>query len=210
MPDLSTIMIFAFAAIVLTATPGPDMLLIASRSVSQGRAAGFLTYAGIAAGTYCHALAAALGLSQLFLAVPIAYEIIRWAGCAYLLYLAWKTIRSESTSFSTATSLRKLSSRRIFGEGLATNLLNPKMALFVLALFPQFIQPNAGSLIAQMLILATVLNGVGFIVNGAVILLSSHIRTRMTGLGRFKKLPQYLLATVFAGLACRLALGSRN
>lgn len=210
MPDLSTIMIFALAAIVLTATPGPDMLLIASRSVSQGRAAGFLTYAGIAAGTYCHALAAALGLSQLFLAVPVAYEIVRWAGCAYLLYLAWKTIRSDGTSFSPTAGLRKLSSRRIFGEGLATNLLNPKMALFVLALFPQFVQPEAGPLIGQMMVLATVLNGIGFLVNGSVIILSSHIRSRISGLGRFRKLPQYLLATVFAGLACRLAFGSRN
>ncbi|MEP7457013.1 LysE family translocator [Phyllobacterium sp. SB3] len=210
MPDFSTIIIFALAAIVLTATPGPDMLLIASRSVSQGRAAGFLTYAGIAAGTYCHALAAALGLSQLFLAVPVAYEIVRWAGCAYLLYLAWKTIRSEGTRFSPTAGLRQLSSRRIFAEGLATNLLNPKMALFVLALFPQFVQPEADPLIGQMLVLATVLNGIGFLVNGSVILLSNHIRSRMSGLGRFRKLPQYLLATVFAGLACRLALGSRN
>ena len=81
-------MLFAAACVVLTATPGPDMLLIASRSISQGRSAGFLTYAGIALGTYCHALAAALGLSQLFVAVPMAYEVVRWAGCAYLLYLA--------------------------------------------------------------------------------------------------------------------------
>ncbi len=210
MPDFSTIMLFAAACVVLTATPGPDMLLIASRSISQGRAAGFLTYAGIALGTYCHALAAALGLSQLFLAVPMAYEIIRWAGCVYLMYLAWKTLRSEGTHFSPTTSLKRFSMRRILGEGLVTNLLNPKMALFVLALFPQFVHPEAGSLTVQMLVLATVLNGIGFIVNGSVILLSGHLRSRVTGLVRFRKLPQYLLATVFAGLACRLALGVRN
>ena len=124
MPDLSILALFAAAAVVLTATPGPDMLLIASRSVSQGRAAGFLTYAGIALGTYCHALAAALGLSQLFMTVPIAYEIVRWAGCAYLLYLAYKTIRSEGSSFSPTSMLKQLSNKRIFAEGLATNLLN--------------------------------------------------------------------------------------
>lgn len=210
MPDLSTIMLFAAACVVLTATPGPDMLLIASRSISQGRAAGFLTYAGIALGTYCHALAAALGLSQLFVAVPMAYEVIRWAGCAYLMYLAWKTIRSEGTHFSPRSALKQFSMKRILGEGLATNLLNPKMALFVLALFPQFVHPEAGSLTIQMLVLATVLNGIGFVVNGSVVLLSGHIRSRVTGLVRFRKLPQYLLATVFAGLAFRLALGARN
>lgn len=210
MPDLSTIMLFAAAAVVLTATPGPDMLLIASRSISQGRTAGFLTYAGIALGTYCHALAAALGLSQLFMTVPIAYEIVRWAGCAYLLYLAYKTIRQEGASFSPTSALKRLSKKRVFAEGLATNLLNPKMALFVLALFPQFVRPEGGSMIVQMLLLATVLNGIGFLVNGSVILLGSHIRTRLAGLVRFPKLPQYLLATVLAGLACRLAVGSRN
>ncbi|WVT73116.1 LysE family translocator [Sinorhizobium chiapasense] len=210
MPDISTIALFAAASLVLTATPGPDMLLIASRSVSQGRAAGFLTYGGIALGTYCHALAAALGLSQLFVTVPVAYEIVRWAGCAYLLYLAYKTVRSDSTSSSPISTLNRLSNRRIFGEGLMTNLLNPKMALFVLALLPQFVDPKGGSMVAQMLLLATVLNGIGFLVNGSVILVGSHLRARLAGIRRFPKLPQYLLAGVFTGLACRLALGSRN
>lgn len=210
MPDFSTLILFAGAALVLTATPGPDMLLIASRSVSQGRSAGFLTYAGIAAGTYCHALAAGLGLSQLFVAVPVAYEIVRWAGCAYLLYLAYKTLRSSNSSFTPSTALRKISRRRIFTEGLLTNLLNPKVALFVLALFPQFVNPAHGSLLLQMIVLATVLNGIGFFVNGAVVMLGSRIQRSLSGFRRFPRLPQYLLATVFAGLAARLALGTRN
>ncbi len=209
MPDFSTLILFAAAALVLTATPGPDMLLIASRSVSQGRSAGFLTYAGIALGTYCHAMAAALGLSRLFLTVPVAYEIVRWAGCAYLLYLAVKTLRSQGAAFAPSAGLKRLTGQRIFTEGLATNLLNPKMALFVLALFPQFVDPG-GSMVLQMALLATILNGIGFLVNGSVILLGSHIRGRLSAIRRIPKLPQYLLATVFAGLACRLALGSRN
>jgi threonine/homoserine/homoserine lactone efflux protein len=89
MPDFSTLVLFAAACLALTATPGPDMLLIVSRSVSQGRASGFATLAGIQVGTYCHALAAALGLSQLFLVVPLAYDVVRYVGAAYLLYLAW-------------------------------------------------------------------------------------------------------------------------
>jgi threonine/homoserine/homoserine lactone efflux protein len=210
MPDLSTLAIFAAACLVLTATPGPDMLLIASRSISQGRAAGFLTYAGIALGTYCHALAAAFGLSQLFLAVPMAYDAVRWAGCAYLLYLAWKTLRAEGASFAPSGGLKQLSMGRILGEGLATNLLNPKMVLFVLALFPQFVKPEAGDMVVQTLILATLLNAIGLVVNGTVILAAGHIRGRLAGAARFGKLPQYLLASVFAGLACRIALGSRN
>jgi threonine/homoserine/homoserine lactone efflux protein len=210
MPDISTLVLFAAASVVLTATPGPDMLLIASRSISQGRAAGFLTFGGIALGTYCHALAAALGLSQLFATVPIAYEVVRWTGCAYLLYLAFKTVRTAGIGFSPTSALGQLSPRRIFAEGLATNLLNPKMVLFVLALLPQFVSPEGGSIITQMLILATILNGIGFLVNGSVVLLGSHFRARLSGLVRFPKLPQYLLAAVFTGLAFRLALGTRN
>lgn len=186
------------------------MVLIASRSVSQGRSAGFLTYAGIALGTYLHAIAAGLGLSRLFLAVPIAYEIVRWAGCLYLLYLAYRTLRAKGSAFSPSSALTRLSGKRILTEGLATNLLNPKMALFVLALFPQFVDPAGASLLVQMVVLATILNGIGLVVNGTVILLGSHIRNRLSAMRRFPKLPQYLLATVFAGLACRLALGPRN
>ncbi len=210
MPDFSTLILFAAAALVLTATPGPDMLLIASRSISQGRAAGFLTYAGIALGTYCHALAAAFGLSQLFMTVPAAFEAVRWAGCCYLLYLAYKTIRSEGTAFAPASTLKRLSGRRIFFAGLATNLLNPKMALFVIALFPQFVNAESGFMTAQMLVLASVLNGIGLVVNGAVIILGSQIRSRLGSMCRLPKLPQYMLATVFTGLACRLALQTRN
>lgn len=210
MPDFSTLMLFAAAALVLTATPGPDMLLIASRSISQGRAAGFLTYAGIAAGTYCHALAAALGLSQLFVTVPAAYEAVRWTGCAYLLYLAYKTLRSQATAFEPASTAQRISGVRIFTTGLATNLLNPKMALFVLALFPQFVKPDSGSMAAQVLVLASVLNIIGLAVNGAVIILGSQIRHHLSAMRRFPRLPQYALATVFTGLACRLALQPSN
>ncbi|WP_340138196.1 LysE family translocator, partial [Stenotrophomonas maltophilia] len=89
-------------------------------------------------------------------------------------------------------------------------MLNPKMALFVLALFPQFMRPEAGSMVVQALILATILNGVGLVVNGAVVLLSDRIGTRLGKGGSWQWLPRYLLASVFAGLACRLALGGRD
>lgn len=210
MPDLTTLTLFATACLALTATPGPDMLLIASRSVSQGRTAGFASLAGIQAGTYCHAVAAALGLSQLFLVVPIAYDVVRWAGAAYLLYLAWRTFRSEGTLLSPEATLVRHPVGRIFRQGLVTNLLNPKMALFVLALFPQFIRPEAGPVTMQILVLATVLNLIGLIVNGVVILTASRLGRSLARDRRWRRLPQYLLATVFLGLACRLAITDRR
>jgi threonine/homoserine/homoserine lactone efflux protein len=100
---------------------------------------------------------------------------------------------------------------KIFRQGLFTNLLNPKMALFVLALFPQFVRPEAGSVALQILLLATVLNLIGLCVNGAVILTASKLRRRLSaGRRGVSRLPQYLLGSVFAGLACRLALASRH
>ena len=106
MVDLSTLALFSIAALALTMSPGPDTLLIASRSASQGKVSGIATLAGIQAGTYCHALAAALGLSQLFLIVPVAYDVVRYAGAAYLLWLAWKTFRSDGTVLAPTTGLR--------------------------------------------------------------------------------------------------------
>ncbi|WP_085028634.1 LysE family translocator [Ensifer aridi] len=209
MPDSSTLILFASAALILTSTPGPDMLLIASRSVSQSRTAGLLTYFGIATGTYCHAIAAALGLAQLLKTVPTAYEVVRWVGCAYLLYLAIKTLRSDALSGVSTKAVTTTSKLRVFLEGLATNLLNPKMALFVLALFPQFTTPDNGSIILQMLTLATILNLVGFGVNGAVILIVGRAKCAVKLPPKFARLPNYFLATVFAGLASRLALGGR-
>ncbi len=210
MLSLTTLAIFAGACLALTATPGPDMLLIASRSVSQGRSAGFATLAGILVGTYCHALAAAFGLAELFVAVPITYDIVRFAGAGYLLYLAWKTFRSHGTALSPDASMRRYPIGRVFRQGLFTNLLNPKVALFVLALFPQFVRPEAGSVALQIMVLATVLNLIGFCVNGAVILMASKLSQKLSSGARPSRVPQYLLGTVFAGLACRLALASRS
>jgi threonine/homoserine/homoserine lactone efflux protein len=210
MPDLSTIAFFAVACVALTATPGPDMLLIASRSVSQGRAAGFASLAGIQVGTYCHAFAAAFGLSQLFLAVPLAYDVVRYVGAGYLLYLAWKAFLSNGTAFDPSVGLRHYPVPQMFRQGLLTNLLNPKMALFVLALFPQFVRPEAGSVASQILILATVLNLVGLAVNGLVIVTVSRIGRALSGRSRFRRAPQILLGAVFAGLAVRLAFDGRR
>ena len=210
MPDFSTLALFAVACLALTATPGPDMLLIASRSVSQGKASGFATLAGIQVGTYCHALAAALGLSQLFLAVPIAYDVVRYVGAAYLLYLAWQTVRSTGTTLAPTAGLRRYPIGTVFRQGLLTNLLNPKMALFVLALFPQFVNPEAGSVAVQIMLLATLLNLIGVLVNGAVILTASRLGRVFSGRNRWRRAPQFMLGTVFVALAARLAFDSRR
>ena len=210
MLDISTLALFAAACLALTMTPGPDMLLILSRSVTQGRSSGFATLAGIQAGTYCHALAAAFGLSQLFLAVPFAYDAVRYAGAAYLLFLAYKAFRTHGTAIAPAAGLPRYPIGKVFRQGLVTNLLNPKMALFVLALFPQFVRPGEGSVAVQIMVLATVLNLIGLVVNGAVILTASRMGQVFAACTRFRRVPQLLLGTVFAALAARLAFDDRR
>jgi threonine/homoserine/homoserine lactone efflux protein len=210
MPDVATLALFTAACAVLTATPGPDMLLIASRSMGQGRAAGFMTYAGIATGSYLQALAAAYGLSQLFLIVPAAYDALRWAGAAYLAYLAWKTLRSPAALFAPTADAARFPLRQIFLQGLLTNLLNPKMALFMLALLPQFLQPEAGSLLLQVAVLATILNTMGLIANGIVILTASRLGRAIASRPHLALWPQRILGAVFGGLALRLAFASRD
>jgi len=210
MPDFATLSLFALACLALTVTPGPDMLLIASRSLSQGRAAGFASLAGIQCGTYCHALAAAFGLSQLFVAVPMAYDAVRYAGAVYLVFLAWQAFRATGATAEPSAQAPRYPVWRMFRQGLLTNLLNPKVALFVLALFPQFVRPEAGSVAVQIMILATLLNVIGFVVNGAVILAAHRIGGTFAGGQRFRRLPQMFLGTVFLGLAARLAFDGRR
>ncbi len=210
MPDLSTLLVFTLACLALNASPGPDMLLIATRSAAQGWLAGLATYLGIALGAYCHAVALALGLSQLFLAIPTAYDVVRFAGAAYLIFLAWQALKAGTRPRQNGVSPSELSFITLFRQGLLTNILNPKVALFFLALFPQFIDPMQGSVALQILTLATVLNISGLIVNGIVILLASKASSCLASDGRASRIARYLSALVFGGLAARLAFdGSR-
>jgi len=204
-PELATIGLFALACIALTTSPGPDMLLVATRSATQGRLAGLATYLGIAVGSYCHALALALGLSQLFLAIPMAYDAVRIAGAIYLLYLAWQAFTSKTRLQDAKQEARLFSSWVMFRQGLLTNILNPKVAVFFLALFPQFLNPQQGSIALQVMVLATVLNVIGFVVNGSVILIAAHAKTAMSGNSRFKQYAQYFTGIIFTGLAAKLA-----
>lgn len=202
---LATLALFAAAALALAVTPGPDMLLVASRSVSQGRPTAFAALLGVQVGIYCHALLAAFGLSQLLLAVPAAYDAIRYAGAAYLLFLAYRAFRSSGAFLAPVVGTRPLPLAAAFRQGLLTNLLNPKVALFVLALFPQFVPPHDGGIVWKFLLLATILDAIGFTVNSLVIF-GAHGVGRLLGRDRrFSRLPNLLLGTVFAGIAVRLA-----
>src|SRR5215211_6108228 len=126
---LETWLLFCLACIALVATPGPNVLYLVSRTLAQGRAAGFVSLAGTSAGVAMHALAAALGLSALLATVPVTYDAVRWAGAIYLAWLAWTTWRSPNGK-TDSTAPPQVGAGRLFRQGLLTSLLNPKVALF--------------------------------------------------------------------------------
>ena len=204
--DVHTLGLFAAASLALAVTPGPDMILVAARSAAQGRMAGLVTQIGVSTGSAFHAIILALGLSQLFLAVPYAYDLVRYLGAAYLLYLAWQAFRAHDGFSSSQTSEKGLPLLIIFRQGFFSNVLNPKVALFYLALFPQFLDPEVGSVTAQIAILATVFLVIDFAVHVVVIWMAGGVRRLSSGGRSFAWWSRYFLGLVFGGLAARLVL----
>lgn len=146
LPDL---LVFAAAALLMVLTPGPNMIYLISRSICQGRKAGVISLLGVVAGFFVHVLAAAAGLTAVFLAVPMAYEILKWVGALYLLWLAWQAVKPGARSPFQAQSLPADSTRKLITMGFLTSALNPKIAVFYLSVFPQFISPEHGSLFTR-------------------------------------------------------------
>jgi threonine/homoserine/homoserine lactone efflux protein len=212
-PDLATLIPFLIAALTLNLTPGADMTYVIARSAAQGPAAGISSALGIAAGSFLHSLFAAVGLSALIMQSETAFQIIKYAGAAYLLYLAWKAWRS--VSMEPAQALRPPAHLgRIFLEGLLTNLLNPKVALFILAFLPLFVDPTRGSVAGQILFLGLLFNVGGTVVNsvvaGFVGWTIAALRDRSGRSRRLATLMRRLSALVFLYLAVQFALGQRT
>lgn len=207
--SFDTLLVFVVACFALACTPGPDMLLCLSRSLTQGRLAGFVTLAGINAGCAVHALAAGLGLSSLLVAAPVLFDVVRYLGVAYLLYLAVNMLRRTAAEDLHAPILTAKSMKLLFQQGFLTNLFNPKVALFFLAFFPQFMRPSDGPILRQAIVLFFVLMMVGFIVNGMIILFAGGLSRWAKGHARFANYGRWFLASVFGGLAVRLALQDR-
>lgn len=165
----------AIISIGMVLTPGPNMVYLTSRAISQGRLAGLISLAGVALGFLCYLLASALGLATLFRAVPIAYDVVRVAGALYLGYLAWNMLRPQGVSPFEERNLSPHSPRRLFMMGLVTNLLNPKIALMYSALIPQFIDISAGSTLEQFVQLGFVQVVIAVTVNGVIVLTASSV-----------------------------------
>ena len=208
MPTSANLLIFLGATLALNLTPGPDMLYVIARSVAEGRRAGIASAFGIAGGTMVHTLAVVLGLSSLLLAVPFTYDAVRFGGAAYLVYIGLRALIRPSAP-GDGPSVEPASPWVIFRQGVVTNVLNPKVALFFLAFLPQFADPARGNVPGQLLLLGVLFNVSATLVNLAVAFVASRAgrwgRARMGN----SALLQRLTGVVFVGLGVRLALQKR-
>jgi threonine/homoserine/homoserine lactone efflux protein len=210
MPVLSNILAFAAIALGMAVTPGPNMIYLISRSLCQGREAGLISLGGVALGFVVYMLCAALGLTALVLAVPYAYDALRLGGALYLLWLAWQAVRPGGRSPFEVKDLPQDGPRRLFLMGFLTNLLNPKIAVMYLSLLPQFIDPAVGGVLGQALVLGTVQILISVLVNATIAVSAGSIALFLTRRPSFAVMQRWVMGTVLAALAVRMATEARR
>ena len=203
------LMLFALAALLLVLTPGPNMVYCISRSLTQGPRAGLLSLAGVLAGFGVHLLAASLGLTALLAAVPMAFDAIRIAGAAYLLWLAWQAVKPGGSAPFEARDLPHDTPRKLFLMGFMTNLLNPKVAMFYLSFFPQFLHPERGQWLLQSLTLGAVQISISGLVNALLVLFAARVALFMNRSQAWMRAQRYVMGTVLGLLAVRLLTEKR-
>ncbi|MGM3159206.1 LysE family translocator [Dickeya undicola] len=209
MVSLSQLLPFAAIALGLVLTPGPNMIYLLSRTVCQGRRAGLVSLSGVALGFLIYMSAAALGITAIMMAVPLAYDVLRIAGACYLLWLAWQAVRGGASPFQLR-DLKPDSNRRLFLMGLVTNLLNPKAAMLYLSLLPQFIRPEQGSVLGQSLTLGITQIAISMTVNASLVMAAGYIAAFLAERPLWQRVQRWLMGAVLAGLAVRMLVDSRR
>ncbi|AXF23327.1 lysine transporter LysE [Burkholderia pyrrocinia] len=210
MPAMPTLFAFGLVSLGMVLTPGPNMIYLVSRSICQGLGAGLVSLGGVALGFVFYMVCAALGITALLLTVPYAYDALRFSGALYLSYLAWQALKPGGRSAFQVRQLPHDSRVRLFTMGFVTNLANPKIAVMYLSLLPQFISPGHGSVLAQSLALGCVQIAVSVSVNALIACMAGSIAGFLAGRPVWASVQRWLMGTVLAGLAVRIALESRS
>jgi threonine/homoserine/homoserine lactone efflux protein len=210
MPTAQNLALFALASILLALTPGPNLLYLVSRTLCQGRRAGIVSLAGTSLGLAFHVFAAALGLSAIFLSIPVLYDALRFAGAGYLLWLAWDAVRPGGRGVFAPRELPRDAPGKLFRMGLLTSVLNPKVAMFYLALFPQFIDAARGSVFLQGLVLGLLQITIGVASDLVFVLAAGAITAWLARRPLWSAVQRWVLGVVLAGIAVRLAFDSRK
>ncbi|RQU80313.1 LysE family translocator [Burkholderia cenocepacia] len=208
MPALPILFAFGLVSLGMALTPGPNMIYLVSRSICQGRRAGLVSLGGVALGFVFYMVCAAVGITALLMTVPYAYDALRAAGALYLAYLAWQALKPGGRSAFQVRQLPHDSRVRLFIMGFVTNLANPKIAVMYLSLLPQFIVRGHGSVLAQSLALGCVQIAVSVSVNALIACAAGSIAGFLAGRPRWVAVQRWLMGTVLAGLAVRIALES--
>ena len=209
MPEPSTLAVFVLAAVALLVTPGPAVLYIVARSVEQGRWAGLVSALGVHVGTLVHVAAAALGLSALLVSSALAFDIVKYLGALYLIYLGIRRLlTSDAAAAASAAAPRSL--RRLFAQGIVVNILNPKTALFFLAFLPQFADPSRGQLGLQILVLGLIFVALGVVSDGLYAVLAGTAGGWLKQGGRFLRVERYVTGGVFVGLGLTAAFAGNG
>ena len=196
----------ALVALGLVLTPGPNMIYLVSRSVTQGRRAGLVSLGGVALGFVLYVVAATAGITTVFRLVPPVYTVLKLAGAGYLLWLAWQAVRPGGTAVFAPRELPADPPRRLFAMGLVTNLLNPKIAILYVSLLPQFVDPSRGHVAVQSLLLGLTQITVAITVNALIVLGAGSIAAFLTRRPAWQRVQRYLMGSVLAGLAVRIGL----
>ena len=210
MPQTSHLVAFAFVALGMALTPGPNMIYLISRSICQGRVAGLISLGGVALGFVVYMFCAAFGITALLLAVPFAYDTLRFGGALYLLYLAWQAVKPGGRSPFQVRDLPVDSPRKLFTMGFITNLLNPKIAVLYLSLLPQFIDPQHGSVLGQSLMFGVIQIVLSISVNSTVAMTAGSIAVFLARKPTWLAVQRWMMGTVLAGLAVRMATEARR
>jgi threonine/homoserine/homoserine lactone efflux protein len=203
-----TLLLFCFAAFILVITPGPNQLYIIARSASQGRKAGLLSVAGAHTGTLIHVIAASLGLSALLVSSALAFNIVKYIGAAYMVYLGLRVWLSRDDTSDVALQEPE-GEARVFIQGMLTNVLNPKVALFFFAFLPQFADTSRGNVAGQILLLGVVLTFIG-IGGEAVALLASSAGDWLRRRVKDQRVQKWVMGGVYISLGLSAALASPN
>ena len=208
-PDLTLWGLFVAASVVLLLTPGPAVLYIVARSVSQGRTAGLVSVLGIHLGTIVHITAAAVGLSALVLSSALAFAIVKYLGAAYLIWIGIRTLMAKDPD-PAAPAVPAGPLHRAFRDGFLVNLFNPKTAIFFLAFLPQFVDPARGGLHWQILILGLTFMGLGIVTDGMFALAAGAAGDFLRRNRRFLRMQRWFAGTSFIGLGVTAALATRK
>ncbi|MDR6289348.1 threonine/homoserine/homoserine lactone efflux protein [Inquilinus ginsengisoli] len=200
----------ALIALGMVCTPGPNMVYLLSRSILQGRLAGAISLGGVLVGILCYILCTALGLTALMLAVPLAYEAVKWAGALYLLWLAWGAVRpGAGSALEPRRDLKIDRPAKLFGMGFLTALLNPKIAVFYVSLLPQFIDPERGHVLLQGLVLGGMQAAISFTVNLGIVFAAGSIAAWFAARPSWLRAQRWIMGSLLAGFAVRLAFDKR-